>query len=85
MAKTRVAYQGRLAVPGTATLVAGTKVVPFKDVTANSIIMLAVQSLGTVTTPHPVAITARTPGVSFTISSDAVTDTSVVAYSVREP
>lgn len=83
--RTRAAYQGTLPIIGTATLVGGTKTVAEPRVTANSIIMLSVQSLGTIVTPHPVAVTARTPGTGFTISSDAGTDTSVVAYSIREP
>lgn len=85
MGATRAAYQGKLPVTGKTTLVGGTKTVQSTAVTANSIIMLTVQSLGTIVTPHPVAVTARVPGVSFTITSDAGTDTSVVAYTIREP
>lgn len=81
----RAAYQGKLPIVGKTTLVGGTKTVAESSITANSIIMLTVQSLGTIVTPHPVAVTARVPGTSFTITSDAGTDTSVVAYTIREP
>lgn len=80
---TKAAYQGTLPIKGRATLVAGTVTVNHPAVTAASNIMLSIQSLGTITTPHPVAVTARTPGTSFTITSDAATDTSVVAYEIH--
>lgn len=70
---------------GTATLVAGTVTVNTTQVTANSRIFLTVQSLGTVTTPKAVAVTARTAGTSFTITSADGTDTSVVAWMIVEP
>jgi hypothetical protein len=54
-------------------------------VTANSRILLTVQSLGTVTAPKAVAVTARTAATSFTITSADNTDTSVVAYEIFEP
>lgn len=70
---------------GVATLVAGTKTVANTSVTANSRIFLSVQSLGTVVVATPVAVTARTPGVSFVITSAGGTDTSVIAYEIFEP
>lgn len=83
--KSRAPYIGDLPRLGRATLVTGTKVVNDTTVTAASNIMLTVQSLGTVTAPKAVAVTARTPGTSFTITSADNTDTSVVAYSITEP
>lgn len=77
--------EGTNATMGTATLVTGTKVVSTTAVTANSRIHLTVQSLGTVTAPTAVAVTARTAGTSFTITSADATDTSVVAWLIVEP
>jgi hypothetical protein len=70
---------------GRATLVAGTKVVNDPSVTALSVITLTAQSLGTVTAPKALAVTARVAGTSFTITSADVTDTSVVGYTINEP
>lgn len=69
---------------GRATLVAGTKVVNDASVTAKSIILLTIQSLGTVTAPKAIGVTARTPGTSFTITSADATDTSVIGYQIIE-
>lgn len=77
--------EGSNAKQGTATLVAGTVTVSNTSVTANSRILLTVQSLGTVTSPKAVAVTARSAGTSFTITSADVTDTSVVAWEIFEP
>ena len=77
--------EGSNACMGTATLVAGTKTVSTTAVTANSRIMLTVQSLGTVGVPKAVGVTARTAGTSFTITSADATDTSVVAWIMFEP
>lgn len=67
------------------TLVAGTVTVATTKVTANSRIQLTTQSLGTVTVPMPIAVTARTAGTSFVITSSDATDTSVVAWMIVEP
>ena len=88
MGRKNAAYQGRLPVRGTAVLVTGTKVVTPDDpdvVTATAIIQLTVQALGTVTAPKAVAVTARSVGTSFTITSADNTDTSTVGYSITEP
>jgi len=77
--------EGINARMGVATLVAGTVTVANTSITASSRIMLTVQSLGTVTTPQPVAVTARTAGTSFTITSASASDTSVVAWQAVEP
>lgn len=77
--------EGTNACAGAATLVAGTVVVPTTKVTATSRIQLTVQSLGTVTTPKAIGVTARTAGTSFTITSADATDTSVVAWTIIEP
>ncbi len=77
--------EGSNAKQGTATLSAGTVTVGNTSVTANSRIFLTVTSLGTVTTPKAVAVTGRTAGTSFTITSADNTDTSTVAYEIFEP
>lgn len=76
--------EGTNAAMGTATLSAGSVVVSTTKVTNNSRIFLTVQSLGTVTTPKAIGVTARTAGTSFTITSSDNTDTSVVAWMIVE-
>lgn len=83
-ARLRIVESGTDAAAGVATLVDGTKTVTTSRVTANSRIFLTVQALGTVTAPEAVAVTARTPGTSFVITSADVTDTSVVAWLIVE-
>lgn len=70
---------------GRATLVTGTVTVANTSITATSIILLTAQVLGTVAAPKPLAVTARSNGVSFTITSSDATDTSVVGYLIIEP
>lgn len=77
--------EGSNCKQGTATLVAGTVTVANTSVTASSRIMLTIQSLGTVTAPKAIAVTARVAGTSFTIASADATDTSVIAYEIFEP
>jgi hypothetical protein len=77
--------EGSNATMGTATLVAGTVTVNTNKVTASSRIFLSVQSLGTVAVATPIAVTARSAGTSFTITSSAITDTSVIAWVILEP
>lgn len=77
--------EGSNAKQGVSTLVAGTVVVSNTSVTATSRILLTVQSLGTVTAPKAIAVTARTAGTSFTITSADATDTSVVGWQIFEP
>lgn len=77
--------EGSNAKMGTATLAAGTVTVSTTAVTANSRIFLTVQSLGTILVPVAVAVTSRTAGASFVITSADVTDTSVVAWMIVEP
>lgn len=77
--------EGSNAKQGTATLVAGTAVVSNTSVTANSRIFLTAQSLGTVSIPTALAVTARSAGTSFTITSANAIDTSVIAYEIFEP
>jgi hypothetical protein len=76
--------EGTNAKQGIATLVAGTVTVSNTSITATSRIQLTVQSLGTVTAPKAIAVTARVAGTSFTITSADNTDTSVVAYEIFE-
>jgi len=75
--------EGTNARAGAATLVAGTVVVPTNKVTANSRIQLTAQTSGA--GPGSLRISARTPGTSFTITSTSATDTSLVAWEIREP
>lgn len=77
--------EGSNATSGVATLSAGTVTVATTKVTASSRIHLTVQSLGTVAVATPIAVTSRTAGTSFVISSSAITDTSVVAWLIVEP
>ena len=77
--------EGSNAKQGVATLVAGVVTVANTSVTANSRIFLTAQSLGTILLPAALAVTARTAGTSFTITSSDVTDTSVIAYEIFEP
>lgn len=77
--------EGSNAKMGTAVLSSGTVVVNTTSVTANSRIFLMVQSLGTVAAPSALCVSARTPGVSFTILASVLTDTSVIAYLIFEP
>ena len=77
--------EGSNAKQGTATLVAGTATVANTSVTANSRIFLTIQSLGTVTAPKAIAVTAKTASTSFVITSADNTDTSVIAYEIFEP
>lgn len=77
--------EGTGATSGVATLVAGTVTVPTNKITATSRVQLTVQSLGTVTAPKAVAVTARTPGTSFTVTSADATDTSSVAWLIITP
>lgn len=75
---------GTNACAGTATLVAGAVTVSTTAVTASSLIFLEVQSLAGVSLPTAVAITARTAGVSFTITSASALDTSSIAWVIIE-
>lgn len=75
--------EGTNAKQGTATLVAGTVTVSNTSVTANSRILLTVQTPGG--TVGAVYVSARTAGTSFTITSTSGTDTSTVAYEIIEP
>lgn len=77
--------EGSNAKMGVSTLSAGTVVVSTTAVTATSRIQLTAQSLGTVAAAKALAITARSAGTSFTITSADATDTSAVAWLIVEP
>lgn len=77
--------EGANGKQGVTTLSGGASVVSNTSVTADSRIFLSVQSLGTVTVPTPIAVTARDVGVSFTVTSSNVIDTSVIAFEIFEP
>ena len=59
---------------------AATTVVDNSAVTANSLIFLQTAALGTVSAASTFAITAKSPGVSFTVTPSQSTDTSTVNY-----
>lgn len=69
---------------GVVTLAAGAATVIQAAVQAGSRIFTAVQSLGTVTAPKSIGVTARTANTSFTITSADATDTSVVAWEIHK-
>lgn len=75
--------EGANARMNRAVLVAGTVVVANTSVTAATEVMLTAQIPGG--TPGALYVSARTPGVSFTISSTNAADTSTVAYELIEP
>jgi hypothetical protein len=77
--------EGTNATMGVVTLVLGTATVNTTKVTANSRIFLAVESLGTITTPVAVSVTGRVNSTSFTITSANLTDTSVISWIIIEP
>ncbi len=77
--------EGTNATMGIRTLTGGTAVVSTNKVTAISRIFLTAQSLGTVAIPQALAITARSAGSSFTITSASLTDTSVIGWEIIEP
>lgn len=70
---------GETSVRGKTTLVAGTKAVANTSVTANTVVFCTVQALGTVAAPKAIHVVVSA-GVGFTITSEDVTDTSVVAW-----
>jgi hypothetical protein len=71
---------GTNASVGTVTLSGGTSgTIPTTAVTANSIIMLTLQSCSTCGTPY---ISAKTAGTSFVITSTNVLDASIVAWQI---
>jgi hypothetical protein len=69
---------------GRVTLVGGTATVTTTRIGANSNVILNTQTLGTVTRPKHVGVTARVAGTSFTITSDDATDTSIVSWEITE-
>lgn len=68
-----------------AALVAGVKVVTDPLITANSIVIPILKTIGGVSLPVAVAVTARTPGTSFTLTSGSASDTSVYTCLIIEP
>jgi hypothetical protein len=75
--------EGSNAKMGTLTLVAGTATVNTSAVTANSRIILTVQTAGG--TQGFLRISARSAGTSFAVTSTSATETSVVAWLLVEP
>ena len=75
--------EGANGAMGVSTLVAGTVTVSNTKVTANSRIFLSTNTSGG-TVGHPY-ISARTAGTSFTITSTSGTDTSTIAWEIKEP
>lgn len=77
--------EGSNAKMGVAILSGGTATVSTTAVAASSRIMLTPQSLGTISRPTGVGVTARTPGTSFVITSSDITDTSTIAWLIIDP
>ena len=75
--------EGVNARQGVVTLMAGEAVVANTQVKATSRILLTSQEDGGA--PGFLRVSARTPGVGFTITSSSVTDESVVAFLIMEP
>ena len=73
---------GASIASGQVVLVAGTATVATTAITSSNNVVLSTQALGTVATAQPLAVTARTAGVSFTITSAGATDTSTVYWSI---
>lgn len=65
---------------GSVALVGGTATVATTAVTANSLIFVTCQALGTVAVASGYAVTAKTAATSFVITASAGTDTSTVAW-----
>lgn len=82
---TPLVTQSAAPLSGVVTLVAGTATVATAAVTAVSRILLTAQTLGTITVPAALAVSARTAATSFTVLSADATDTSVVAWQLVEP
>lgn len=64
----------------TAAMTSGSIVVSTSAVTANSLIFMTANTLGTVTAPSAFYVSARTAGTSFTITASQATDTSTVNW-----
>lgn len=77
--------EGSNATGGLATLVGGTVTVTTNKVTANSRIQLTQQNVSGVSVATAVAVSSRSAGTSFTISSANVLDTSSIAWMIIEP
>lgn len=69
---------------GSSTLSSGTVVVSNTSITTNTKIFLTVRTLGTVSVPKAVAVTAISANTSFTITSADNTDTSVIDWMLVE-
>jgi len=67
---------------GSVALVGGTATVATTAVTANSLIFLTSQALGTVTVASALDVTAKTAGTSFVITASQGTDTSTIAWMI---
>ncbi len=82
LARLRVLTLGN-STAGSAVLIGGAKVVLTPAVTADSRIIVTSNVDGG--TPGWLRVSARTAGVSFTITSSSGTDTSTVAWHMFEP
>lgn len=75
--------EGANARMGAGLLTAGSLTVNTAEVTDDSRVFLTHQTSGTA--PGTLRVSARDPGVSFTITSTSVTDDAVVAWLIVEP
>lgn len=67
---------------GSVALVGGTATVDTTAITADSLVFVSVQALGTVGVAQAIGVTARVAGTSFTLTSADGTDTSTVAWMI---
>ena len=81
--KKQAIVEGSNAAMGLATLSGGTVTVTNTLVTANSRIFITAQADGG--TPGAVRVSGRSVGTNFVITSSSGTDTSTVAWEIKEP
>jgi hypothetical protein len=67
---------------GSVALIGGTITVTTTAVTANSLIRLTCQALGTVTVPSALCVSAKTAATSFVILASQATDTSTIFWEI---
>jgi hypothetical protein len=71
-----------IVASGRATLVAGTVTVATAYALTASVILITANTLGTVAAPKALAVTARSNGVSFTVTSSDATETSSIGWAI---
>jgi hypothetical protein len=79
-AKVNIATGANASCGTSAAMTTGSVTVATTAITANSQVHLTPNTLGTVTKPQALYVSARTAGTSFTITSADATDTSTVDW-----